>query len=76
MIGFARRHYPERDHPNLTFQVADATALSYRDEFERLHARRLEQIRGRGRTRRRSRPGLLRRPIRSSLGSEGVVREF
>jgi trans-aconitate 2-methyltransferase len=33
MIGFAREHFVAA-HPNLTFEVGDATRLAYRDAFE------------------------------------------
>src|SRR6185369_2768094 len=33
MIDFARKHFGS-DHPNVTFEVGDATRLSYRDAFD------------------------------------------
>lgn len=34
MVGFARQAFPQAEHPNLSFAVADASALPYRAEFD------------------------------------------
>lgn len=34
MISFARSHFPRTERPNLGFEIADAAALLYRDEFD------------------------------------------
>lgn len=34
MIAFAQAHFPATDCPNLRFEIGNATALPYRDEFD------------------------------------------
>jgi trans-aconitate methyltransferase len=36
MIAYAAAHFPPAGHPNLCFEVADARALPFRDEFDRV----------------------------------------
>ncbi len=36
MINLARRSFPQRDYPNLKFQVMDARALTFQNQFDRV----------------------------------------
>lgn len=34
MVAFARSSYPSKDHPNLSFEIGDASCLGFHEEFD------------------------------------------